>query len=72
MGSTSADNKVHKEMIANLIQITEDRVSRHVASEASVMTSIAQRVDPKLKIKASIEYAPYSTFMLPRHSRNFD
>ncbi|OAX32434.1 hypothetical protein K503DRAFT_606427 [Rhizopogon vinicolor AM-OR11-026] len=45
----------HKEMIARLIQITEERVYQHVASEASVMASIAQRVDPKLKMKTSIE-----------------
>ncbi|OJA15815.1 hypothetical protein AZE42_09163 [Rhizopogon vesiculosus] len=51
--------EIHKEMIARLIQITEERVCQHVASEASVMTSIAQRVDPKLKIKASIEWASF-------------
>ncbi|KAG2125429.1 hypothetical protein DEU56DRAFT_824995 [Suillus clintonianus] len=45
----------HEESLARLIQITEERVCEHVASEASVMTSIAQRVDPGLKIKASID-----------------
>lgn len=45
----------HEETLARLIQITEERVCKHVATEASVMTSIAQRVDPALKFKASIE-----------------
>ncbi|KAG2064917.1 hypothetical protein BDR04DRAFT_1145644 [Suillus decipiens] len=48
-------HKGYKETLANLIQITEDRVSQHSAPEAAVMTSIAQRVHPGLKIKASIE-----------------
>ena len=52
---TSAATKDHKETLARLIQITEDSVYKHVATEASVMTSIAQRVDPRLNIKASIE-----------------
>lgn len=56
-GSPSAAKDVHKAMIARLIQITEDCVRQHVASEASVMASVAQRVDPKLKITTSIEYA---------------
>ncbi|KIK39067.1 hypothetical protein CY34DRAFT_808695 [Suillus luteus UH-Slu-Lm8-n1] len=50
--STKAD---HEETLARLIQITEERVCKHVATEASVMTSIAQRVDPALKFKASID-----------------
>ncbi|OAX40246.1 hypothetical protein K503DRAFT_768752 [Rhizopogon vinicolor AM-OR11-026] len=45
----------HKETLAQLIQITERHVSEHVAADASVMTGIAQRVDPKLKIEISIE-----------------
>lgn len=45
----------HEETLARLIQITEERVCKHVATEASVMTSIAQRVDPALKFKASID-----------------
>ncbi|KAJ8582891.1 hypothetical protein M405DRAFT_829852 [Rhizopogon salebrosus TDB-379] len=53
--ATVSAKVTHKEMIASLIQITEDRVCQHVASEASMMISIAQRVDPKLKIKTSIE-----------------
>ncbi|OJA09739.1 hypothetical protein AZE42_09939 [Rhizopogon vesiculosus] len=47
--------ETHKGVIARLIQITKERVCQHVASEASVMTAIAQRVDPKLKINASID-----------------
>ncbi|KAG1810388.1 uncharacterized protein HD556DRAFT_49062 [Suillus plorans] len=59
----------YEETLTDLIQITEKCVGQHSASEASatasitqptapetaVMTSIAQRVDPGLKIKASIE-----------------
>ncbi|KAG1810941.1 uncharacterized protein BJ212DRAFT_1526061, partial [Suillus subaureus] len=45
----------HKETLAPLIQMTENLVRQHFAPEASVMTSIAQRVDPRLKINASIE-----------------
>jgi hypothetical protein len=60
---------MYKEMIANLMQITADRVYQHVASEASMMVCIAQRVDPKLKIKTPIEYAhhsPHATFFEQR------
>ncbi|KAG2052281.1 hypothetical protein BDR06DRAFT_1009775 [Suillus hirtellus] len=53
--ATVSTNKGHAETLARLIQITEERVYKHVAAEASVMTSMAQRVDPGLKIKASIE-----------------
>ncbi|KAG2081316.1 hypothetical protein BD769DRAFT_1621226 [Suillus cothurnatus] len=45
----------YAETLARLIQITEDRVCKHVVTEASVMISIAQRVDPGLKFKASID-----------------
>ncbi|KAG1722125.1 hypothetical protein EDB19DRAFT_469910 [Suillus lakei] len=48
-------NGNHEETLAHLIRTTEELVCKHVATEASVMTSIAQRVDPGLKIKASIE-----------------
>ncbi|KAG2126482.1 hypothetical protein BD769DRAFT_1462537 [Suillus cothurnatus] len=53
--ATVSTKEEHAETLARLIQITEDRVCKHVATEASVMTSIAQRVDPGLKFKASIE-----------------
>ncbi|KAG2126495.1 hypothetical protein BD769DRAFT_1575674 [Suillus cothurnatus] len=53
--ATVSTKKEHAETLARLIQITEDHVCKHVATEASVMTSIAQRVDPRLKFKASIE-----------------
>ncbi|KAG1903034.1 uncharacterized protein F5891DRAFT_112946 [Suillus fuscotomentosus] len=45
----------YKETLAGLIQLTEKRVSKHSTPEAGVMTSIAQRVDSGLKIKALIE-----------------
>jgi hypothetical protein len=38
-----------------LIQITEAHVYKHVAADASVTASAAQRVDHGLKVKASIE-----------------
>ncbi|KAG1717197.1 hypothetical protein EDB19DRAFT_1821553, partial [Suillus lakei] len=53
--ATVSTREDHEETLAGLIQITEERVCKHVATEASLMTSIAQRVDPGLKIKASIE-----------------
>ncbi|OJA14815.1 hypothetical protein AZE42_04191 [Rhizopogon vesiculosus] len=48
----------HKQTIAHLIEVTEERVRQHVASVASVMAGVAQRVDPKLNIRTSIECAP--------------
>ncbi|KAG1869352.1 hypothetical protein DFJ58DRAFT_723203 [Suillus subalutaceus] len=48
-------NGNHEETLARLIQTTEELVCKHVGTDASVMTSVAQRVDPGLKIKASIE-----------------
>ncbi|KAG2368056.1 hypothetical protein BDR07DRAFT_1605662 [Suillus spraguei] len=50
-----AVSKDHKETLATLIQVTENLVRRHLAPEASIMTSIAQRVDPGLKMNASID-----------------
>ncbi|KAG1760973.1 hypothetical protein EDD22DRAFT_45321 [Suillus occidentalis] len=48
-------HKNHRETLIRLISITENCVSKHSAPEAAVMTSIAQRAHPGLKIKASIE-----------------
>ncbi|KAG2143581.1 hypothetical protein DEU56DRAFT_242395 [Suillus clintonianus] len=45
----------HKETLARLIRMTENSVRQHLAPEAAVMASIAQRVDTGLKINASIE-----------------
>ncbi|KAG1858794.1 hypothetical protein DFJ58DRAFT_781762 [Suillus subalutaceus] len=53
--ATISTKEEHKETLARLIQETESHVRQHFALEASVMTSIAQRVDPRLKINASIE-----------------
>ncbi|OAX37669.1 hypothetical protein K503DRAFT_801056 [Rhizopogon vinicolor AM-OR11-026] len=53
--ATVSNKDGHKEMIAHLIQVTEERVRQHVASVASVVAGVAQRVDPKLNIKTSIE-----------------
>ncbi|KAG2140671.1 hypothetical protein DEU56DRAFT_288749 [Suillus clintonianus] len=44
----------YEEMMVYLIQMTEKRVREHVSTEASAMTSIAQRVDPHLNIQESI------------------
>ncbi|KAG2125445.1 hypothetical protein DEU56DRAFT_570816 [Suillus clintonianus] len=44
----------YEETMAHLIQMTEVRVREHVSAEASAMSSIAQRVDPDLKIEESI------------------
>ncbi|KAG2343624.1 hypothetical protein BDR05DRAFT_999898 [Suillus weaverae] len=52
---TVSTNGNHEETLAHFIQTTEELVYRHVGTDASVMTSVAQRVDPGLKIKASIE-----------------
>ncbi|KAG1738044.1 hypothetical protein EDD22DRAFT_809730 [Suillus occidentalis] len=52
---TISTNGNHEETLALLIQTTEGLVCKHVGIDASVMTSVAQRVDPGLKIKASIE-----------------
>ncbi|KAG1869346.1 hypothetical protein DFJ58DRAFT_723192 [Suillus subalutaceus] len=48
-------HKDHKETLTRLIQITGNCVGLHSTPEAAVMTFIAQRVHPGLKIQASIE-----------------
>ncbi|KAG1897021.1 uncharacterized protein F5891DRAFT_563938 [Suillus fuscotomentosus] len=50
-------NEDYKKTLTHLVQITENCVSQHSASETAVMTSIriAQQVDPGLKIEASFE-----------------
>jgi hypothetical protein len=53
--SPSAAQDGYKESLIHLIQTTEEHVYKYVAADASVMASVAQRVDPGLKIKASIE-----------------
>ncbi|KAG2127680.1 hypothetical protein DEU56DRAFT_526745 [Suillus clintonianus] len=53
--ATISTEDCHKETLACLIRMTENCVRQHVATEASVMTSMAQRVDPGLNIQASIE-----------------
>ncbi|KAG1873163.1 hypothetical protein F4604DRAFT_1582665, partial [Suillus subluteus] len=51
----TSTHKDHKETLTRLIQITENCVGLHSTPEAAVMTSIAQRVHPGLRIRASIE-----------------
>ncbi|KAG0697501.1 hypothetical protein DFH29DRAFT_1003677 [Suillus ampliporus] len=55
-------NQDHRETVTNLIRMTEDHIRQHLAPEASMMTSIAQRVDPRLKINASIEVGKRSQY----------
>jgi hypothetical protein len=50
----AADDK-YAQLLARLIKLTEEHVHKHFAADASVMASIAQRVNHELKIKASIE-----------------
>ncbi|KAG2356376.1 hypothetical protein BDR07DRAFT_1364291 [Suillus spraguei] len=47
--------KGYEETPTHLIQITEERVGQHSTPEAAMMTSIAQRVHSRLKIKTSID-----------------
>ncbi|KAG1873220.1 hypothetical protein F4604DRAFT_1925726 [Suillus subluteus] len=49
-------HKDHKETLTRLIQITGNCVGLHSTPEAAVMTFIAQRVHPGLKIQASIDF----------------
>ncbi|KAG2356372.1 hypothetical protein BDR07DRAFT_1492039 [Suillus spraguei] len=57
-------HKGYKETLTDLIQITEDCVGQYSTPEVAVMTSIAQRVHPGLKIKASIEVGKRSLSQL--------
>jgi hypothetical protein len=52
---TRADGEKYAPLLACLIKLTEEHVHKHFAADASVMASIAQRVNHELKIKASIE-----------------
>ncbi|TDL22677.1 hypothetical protein BD410DRAFT_748466 [Rickenella mellea] len=45
----------YKVTLAKLIEVTFDNVQKHVAPEAAIASSIAQRVDPGVKINGSIE-----------------
>jgi hypothetical protein len=53
--SPSAAKDDYKGSLICPIQMTEEHVYKHVAADASVMASVAQRVDYTLKIKTSIE-----------------
>ncbi|KAG1897018.1 uncharacterized protein F5891DRAFT_563900 [Suillus fuscotomentosus] len=50
--STAID---YEETLMHLIQITENCVDQYFVPQAAVITSIAQRIQPGLKMKASIE-----------------
>ncbi|KAG1813471.1 hypothetical protein EV424DRAFT_1349050 [Suillus variegatus] len=53
--ATISTAKGYKETLTGLIQKTESCVNLHLEPDAAVMTSVAQRVHPGLKIKALIE-----------------
>ncbi|KAJ8593183.1 hypothetical protein M405DRAFT_811438, partial [Rhizopogon salebrosus TDB-379] len=53
--SNCAAQDGYNESLIHLIQTTEEHVYKHAAADASVVASVAQRVDPGLKIKASID-----------------
>jgi hypothetical protein len=53
--SPSAAKDGYQESLVRFIQKTEEHVYKHVAADASLVTSVAQRVDHSLKIKASIK-----------------
>lgn len=50
-----------EETLSSLIKLTFDHVHEHVAKEASIVTAIAQRISPRVKIDASIQYALWSS-----------
>jgi hypothetical protein len=45
----------YEDTLKNLLTSTHDQVSKKFPLQASVTTGTAQRVDPSLKIEASIE-----------------
>jgi hypothetical protein len=53
--SPSAAKDGYQESLIHFIQMTQEHEYKHVAADASLVTSVAQRVDHKLNIKASIE-----------------
>ncbi|KAG1887919.1 uncharacterized protein F5891DRAFT_198821 [Suillus fuscotomentosus] len=53
--ATISTEKGYEETLTHLIEITESCVNQHLAPEAAVMTSVAQRVHPGLKIDALIK-----------------
>jgi hypothetical protein len=44
----------HEGTLKELVKLTFEHVSEHVAKEASTVTAMAQRVYPELKIRESI------------------
>jgi hypothetical protein len=53
--SPSAGKGGYEDSLIRLIKMTEQHVYEHVAADASVMASVAQRMDLGLNIKASIK-----------------
>jgi hypothetical protein len=45
-----------EDTLRDLVGLTFDSVKKHVAAEASVVTAIAQRINPQVKIDASIAW----------------
>ncbi|KAG1789271.1 uncharacterized protein HD556DRAFT_817408 [Suillus plorans] len=48
--ATISTTEDYKETLTRLIEITESRVDQHSAPKAAMMTSVAQRVHPGIKI----------------------
>ncbi|KIM30956.1 hypothetical protein M408DRAFT_327870 [Serendipita vermifera MAFF 305830] len=61
----------YKDTLADLIQLTFDNVRNHVAKEASVLTAIAQKVNPNVKVDGSIEVGRSKYWVGLASSANF-
>jgi hypothetical protein len=48
-------NEGYQETISQLIGVTVERVEKHVAGSVSIVTAIAQRGNPVVKVEKSIE-----------------
>jgi len=55
MPTISPVEKGYEDALSKLIKLTYDHVREHVAREASIVSAIAQKVDPGVNIDASIE-----------------
>ena len=57
----------HRNMLSNLINVTQDLVSRHVEGDVWIISAMAQRASAQAKIDSSIECAvhPVVLFLKP-------
>jgi hypothetical protein len=49
------DRKGFESTVVDLVELTFDSVKKHVATAASIVTAIAQKINPEVKIAGSIE-----------------